>query len=684
MGPSRVCCVLLLVAASHAATVTPMEKVIKLLKSLDAKVTAEGKKEAAQYDKFACFCKEQADEKLYAIEKSEDKIAQLKATIGELDTAIAALNSDISDLSKRISELESEIDTKTKKREKEHDAYLAKAKDMNEAIDAAAGAIEALKNSKTAMKGAKVDLAQVNKVVGAVSRQPSLSSLPAAVSLIEKLEAAPKFEYQSNDIIATLEDLLATFKKMKKDLDVEEFDINAAFESDKLGLSNEKKFKEKDRAEKQAVVEAKTDDMETAKSEKDEETKDMDSDQAFLDEITKQCEEKALLFDQRSKTRGEELKALNDAVEELQKGAVPNFEANKKLVGIQRKAVVEKAKVALPASFVQIDQHKQSGRAAAIHKVLALLKEKSRGSGALASVALRIKMSEDHFVKVRGLIKDLIAKLKADALAEADQKSICDKGMKKAVSDRDEANGKIEAANGKISTYTANQKLAEAEVAETQQQIAQLKKELLEATELRDDDKADNTKTLGEAKEGIESVKLALGILKDFYEKAMLAQTGKYVPPKSDRDGNTVGDLAPEVFDEKYKGSQSESKGIVGILEVILSDFERTQKKTESDEKDSKEAFETLEKETKADIGEKEKKIKKLEGQIADLKSDILDQKAALKDAKELLDGALESLESLQAMCVAGEETWEERKKKREDEVEALKDALDILENWQK
>ena len=41
--------------------VTPVEKVTELLKQLSADLEKEGKAEAAQYDKFSCFCKEQAD-----------------------------------------------------------------------------------------------------------------------------------------------------------------------------------------------------------------------------------------------------------------------------------------------------------------------------------------------------------------------------------------------------------------------------------------------------------------------------------------------------------------------------------------------------------------------------------------------------------------------------------------------
>jgi len=677
MAPRVLCALVCLLVATQGAKVTPMEKVITLLKDLSAKVAKEGAKEAAQYDKFACFCKEQADEKLYSIEKSRAKIADLKAEIAELDSAIAELNSEISKLSKKISSLEKEIAKKTEKREREHAAYDVKAQDMNEAIDACGAAIEALKGSKSQMKGAKLNLAQITSgLVHAVAKQPVLAQIYS--------KAAPKFEYQSNDIIATLEDLLATFKSMKKDLDVEEFDINSAFEKNRLALSNEQKFAEKDRAEKEAIVEAKTEALESAKSDRDDEVSDMGSDQSFLDELTAQCEDKAKQFDQRSSTRADELTALSDATSELEKGAVPNFSANKKLVGLQI-AKASKPRSS-PVAFVQINsvQHQKSGNDAVFQRVRSFLNGEAdrAGSGVLSALAMRVTVAEDHFVKVRGLIKDLISKLKADAKSEATQKGICDKGMSKAISDRDEANANIEVATAKITTLTAKQNALEDEIEDLTGQIAELKKALFEAAELRADDKADNEKTISESEAGADSVKLALGLLSDFYKGAFV-QSGKYTPPKSDRSGNTVGDLAPEVFDSSYHGAQNESKGIIGILEVILSDFERTTKKAQSDEKDSKEAFETFEKDTNADVAKKQKRIKKAEGDVTQAKADILDQQQALKDAKGLLDSGLKALEDLESMCVKGEETWEERAQKRKEEIAALKEALTILDEWQ-
>merc|ERR1719326_2299410 len=485
-----------------------MEKVISLLKSLSTKVAGEGKKEAAAYDKYACFCKEQADEKLYSIEKSDATLASLKAQIKELDTAISELNSEVSDLSKKISGLETDIDTRTKKRDKDHAEYEAKAKDMNEAIDACGAAIDALKDSKKSMSGAKVDLMQLT-------------------SISQKLlgKAAPKFEYQSNDIIATLEDLLATFKSMKKDLDFAEHDVNSAFEKDKLGLSNEKKFAEKDKAEKEAIVESKTEENEAAKSDKDDEQGDRDADDAFMKELTKECEAQAALFDQRSSLRADELSTLADATTKLEEGAVPNFSSNKKLNGFVQKKVVMLNKA--PVSFVQINsvQHQQSGKeAAAIQRVRNVLDSAAgrTGSRVLTSIAVRVKVAEDHFVKVRGLIKDLIAKLEADAKAEATQKGLCDTGMKKAINDRDEANAKIEAANAAITTQTAKKNAREDEIDTLNGNIAELKKALLEATELRNEEKAENEKTMDMSEAGGDAVKLALGLLKDFYKNAFV------------------------------------------------------------------------------------------------------------------------------------------------------------------
>merc|ERR1711937_446591 len=107
----------------------------------------------------------------------------------------------------------------------------------------------------------------------------------------------------------------------------------------------------------------------------------------------------------------------------------------------------------------------------------------------------------DHFVKVRGLIKDFIAKL--DAEAEAETKSFCDKEMSKAISTRDAEQAKIETYAADISRTEAEMAQLKSEIEILSEEIAGLYKSLKEAEELREAEKAENMKTLSEAEEGL-------------------------------------------------------------------------------------------------------------------------------------------------------------------------------------
>merc|ERR1719213_562188 len=80
---------------------------------------------------------------------------------------------------------------------------------------------------------------------------------------------------------------------------------------------------------------------------------------------------------------------------------------------------------------------------------------------------------------------------------------------------------------------------------------------MAEATEQRTKEKATNTETMADAKAGEDATKAALVVLKEFYaSQAALLQ--RQVPEMA-----------------AYKGMQSAKGGVVGMLEVISSDFAR-------------------------------------------------------------------------------------------------------------
>merc|ERR1719511_433703 len=95
---------------------------------------------------------------------------------------------------------------------------------------------------------------------------------------------------------------------------------------------------------------------------------------------------------------------------------------------------------------------------------------------------------------------------------------------------------------------------------------------MAKATELRQKEKATNLATIADAKAAQTAVAQALTVLKEFYEKA-----GEATALLQQKD-------EPEIFDSPYKGMGAESGGVVGMLEVIESDFARLEADTKAAE----------------------------------------------------------------------------------------------------
>jgi len=302
----------------------------------------------------------------------------------------------------------------------------------------------------------------------------------------------------------------------------------------------------------------------------------------------------------------------------------------------------------------------------------------------LSILAFKVKVSEDHFVKVRGLIKDLIAKLKEDAAAEMEQKGTCDKGLAEATDSRDEAKMTIEEKTADISKSEAEKAQLLEEIDELHKGIAENQKALNEATELRDTESEANEKLYHTAVDGAEAVKFAITTMAEFYGEITLVQTA-YVPLDAmDRSGKTIDDLAPGMgYSGEYHGNNKSSKGIQGLLEVILHDFVATSEAATDADTESKNKYDEFRTQTENDTDAKEAEVKVKEGTVAKVSDTLVTLMSDKSDADENLKYALAELEKLKAMCVDGEETYEERKAKREQEVAALKEAMQILIDWQ-
>merc|ERR1719359_126938 len=181
------------------------------------------------------------------------------------------------------------------------------------------------------------------------------------------------------------------------------------------------------------------------------------------------------------------------------------------------------------------------------------------------------------FDKVKGLITDMITRLKEEAANDATHQGWCVEETHKAEKDRDDRLRQLDREEAKTRKLQATRASLESEKAYLEDEIADLEEQHSTMETARNEEKAQNAQTVSDAKAGATALEEAMGILKDFYEASKSAEVPELLQddPRLDarlegrktaleRGGGEAG------FEGAYKGSQSEATGIIGMLEVIL------------------------------------------------------------------------------------------------------------------
>jgi hypothetical protein len=289
---------------------------------------------------------------------------------------------------------------------------------------------------------------------------------------------------------------------------------------------------------------------------------------------------------------------------------------------------------------------------------------------------------------VKVLIQKLIERLLTEARNEATHKGWCDTEIGKAEKDREYRHADSVKLNAAITEGEASIAKLKETIATLTKELAELNEALLEATKQRNQDKANNKKTLTDAKEGVTALKAAMKALTDYYKGAAKSKNryegGGYEGAAFVQASPVAEQMGAEGVQGgakgAYAGNQAAGAGIIGMLETIMSDFMRTLETTEAEEYKASRTFAAFSQETKASISTKETGKKQAEADLDRTSGDLVGDLNSLKDAQELLDSSLETLEKLRPACVDTGMSYEERVARREAEIEALKNALCVLD----
>merc|ERR1719253_1917986 len=463
--------------------------------------------------------------------------------------------------------------------------------------------------------------------------------------------APDAYKSHSGGILSTLEDMMEKAAAQRADGQKAEMISQHNFELLAQKLNDEVADQEKQlKATKKAKAEA-----EEAKSVAEGDLastqKGLKEDEASLHDLQENCMVKATAYDVEKQERAEEIKALETATQILQEKTG--------------------AAAARTYSFLQV---KATVRTATTkeNRLLAFVQKLANtdGSEALAQLLVRIKTTmgqaeldgDDPFAKGKGLIQDMIEKLVADAQKEAAHKAFCDEEMSETKAKKEDKEDELDTLGTKIDQ--ANSKIAKLkeEVATLERELAEIAKVQAEADKLRANEKEAWASAKSDFEQGVEGVRMALDVLRDYYAEndAALVQT-------SQPTGHA-----------KATGA---STGIIGMLEVIESDFSKLLAEGAATEDQAQREYDTLSKDNEVATATKQTEVKY---KVKDSKETAA-RLAGLQDdqgvANKEYSAIMEYWEKLQPMCVAKPEPYAERKKRREAEIAGLKQALEILEN---
>jgi len=621
-----------------------------MMADLQAKIIGEGEECQKTYEEFSEWCEDRSKDLGFEIKTGKADVADLTATIDKEVATAQALDTKIDVLSGDIATDEADLKAATEIRDKEAADFAAEEKELSTVIDMIQRAIAVIEKE---LGGASLmQVKSANSLADALAvmvKASSIGSMDAAgiTAFMQSSSGdddddmgapdAAVYESSSGGIIDTLNGLLEKGETQLNTATATETTNKNNFDQLKQSLTDEIKFANKDMDDSKKGLAESNEIKAAAEGDLEVTTKALNEDVNALGGLHMDCMTKAQDFEAETTSRGEELKAL----------------------AMAKKAVVENTAGAggQTYSFVQISSSLDLRQTEAVQFIKDLAKKQH--APALAQLASRIasamKLShgDDVFAKIKGMIGDMIEKLEQEAADAAELKEWCDKEIAESTAKKEDITATFEKLSTKLDTASARSEKLKEEVATLQKELADLAKLTAEMDKIRSEEKAAFEKNHPEMEAGLKGIKLALKILNEYYAKA-----GK-----------------------SHGSSDGAGGGIVGMLEVIESDFTKgitemvagEQMAADTYEKETKEN--AVEKTTKGqDVKYKTKEFTGLDKKVGELTS----ERSGVEDE---LNAVNDYLESLDKKCTYKVESYAERKSRREAEINGLKEALDVLES---
>jgi len=665
-----------------------LDEVISLLMDMLQKFSTHFEEDRTNWEAYSKLSEEQEADKTAFVNEQKNVLAATTALLNAKRDQVQKLTADLQQLAKDVGATKTSLKELAEMRRQEQQQHEKELADVIGSIAAVTKALEVLAGHYAATPE---NVAFVRRTVqmGLTSLQLRVptgvdaASNPFPRGATEFLQGAnPDWlkhdgsqyaSYESaaggTNVMTMLSDLRGQLEETKTQSIGRENEARRQYDETRAAKEGELHRMEKEAAEKQSLKAGAEATVQECTATIDQATQDLADAQAFLQTLLADRKKFQAEFSERNKLRQSERAATQAALDALQSISVTN--------GAAKGGALVQGGAAAPPAFVQVAARTQmqtqvkarraaEGLAEAGFNMdspqlamigLALESRQAPETGALGGIGATGGFSQDSMAPVKNLLSELIRRLEEEQSAETSHHDWCEEEKSTSTDAQAEREHQIHGLKEHVDQTTTTVSQRKSEVLFLQDELARVAKETEEAVAIRKQEH----EVFVHAKADHDEVISAL-------ETAITALSGQY--------SFLQGQQSP--FGSYQSGSDG-AASVIEMLQDLLNRYSQARQELVQSETDAQAAHEKLLTENEQfRVDTTQLKNDKTAERRAML-GELTNSKSELKVSLIELQQVNKYLQDLRPSCDDIRSTFEERKKRREAEIAALKEALEVI-----
>jgi len=552
---------------------------------------AQAKADEGTFEKMDCWCTTNEKEKTESVAAAESDIKEAEATIEGKAALSSKLETEIEQLRAEVKKEQEAIATATKLREKENREFEQENTDQLATIDSLSQAIKVL--------GKHHGEGEAEEALAAVTTKLRTSDRQKLNSLVQQPTGAKSYNSRSGEIYGMLKSMRDTF----------EADVKEAVEQE---ARSQKNFEELRQAKTNQIDAAKTrtvsaitelTDSNIALVQAKHDLKDANKrrlvDSKFLVDLQEQCTKQGSDYEERVKSRQEEIEGVGEALKIL------TDDSARDLFGAT-------------LGFIQVSEVQTRKQ---LVKLLQKAAKTATGKNRAAEFALLATSARlDGFVAVKKKIDEMLVALKKEQEDERTHRDWCNDEMRKNDVEKKDLDWQEEDLTKKNNQLAATIETLDEEIQKLNSDISEAKVQVKRASEDREAANQVFKQTVADAR-GTEAIlNKVLERLQKVYapdalqekkrqqdleaqqaaQTAMLQSGSMSSAAKLTADAAFLQDNDAPVAETYEKQSAG---GVLGMIQMAINDAQRSAQEAIQGEQDQQNDYQDLVKDTAAQLG---------------------------------------------------------------------------------